>query len=282
MAILISLNILFKKHITMKKLIFSFIVVATAILSSCNNDDIPTVQNEGDKTRAIETVDYLNITYKGIKYKNVPTTYDENGDFIFLDNEFSAVYQNELANDYDWSISAKDSYNITFYPSLESNLKSNGLTVIEDANSSTKSILKQLTRSASDSLAVLTLYDDKYYKDRSLTFGLFENKHNYPVANLKDKKYKFNDKCSSLIIKNNFPDDPDHYFPLNVGNCPYSKVEAVFVGYDDRNFSDRTITGIAVANSIKKYATLPGFNDKLSSFKFLLARKGQYHDDINS
>lgn len=35
----------------MKKLIFSFIVVATAILSSCNNDDIPTVQNEGDKTK---------------------------------------------------------------------------------------------------------------------------------------------------------------------------------------------------------------------------------------
>lgn len=187
-----------------------------------------------------------------------------------------------MANDYDWSISAKDSYNITFYPSLESNLKSNGLTVIEDANSSTKSILKQLTRSASDSLAVLTLYDDKYYKDRSLTFGLFENKHSHTVANLKDKSWKFNDKCSSLIIKNNFPDDPDHYFPLNVGNCPYSKVEAVFVGYDDRNFSDRTITGIAVANSIKKYATLPGFNDKLSSFKFLLARKGQYHDDINS
>ena len=187
-----------------------------------------------------------------------------------------------MANDYDWSISAKDSYNITFYPSLESNLKSNRLTVIEDANSSTKSILKQLTRSASDSLAVLTLYDDKYYKDRSLTFGLFENRLSLAVANLKDKSFKFNDKCSSLIIKNNFPDDPDHYFTLGVDNCPYSKIEAVFVGYDDRNFSDRTITGIAVANSIKKYATLPGFNDKLSSFKFLLARKGQYHDDINS
>lgn len=38
MAILISLNILFKKHITMKKLIFSFIVVATAILASCNKN----------------------------------------------------------------------------------------------------------------------------------------------------------------------------------------------------------------------------------------------------
>lgn len=144
-----------------------------------------------------------------------------------------------------------------------------------------KSILKQSTRSASDSLAVLTLYDDKYYKDRSLTFGLFENRLNLAVANLKDKSFKFNDKCSSLIIKNNFC-DPDHYFTLGVDNCPYSKIEAVFVGYDDRNFSDRTITGIAVANSIKKYATLPGFNDKLSSFKFLLARKGQYHDDINS
>lgn len=38
MAILISLNILFKKHITMKKLIFSFIAVATAILVSCNEE----------------------------------------------------------------------------------------------------------------------------------------------------------------------------------------------------------------------------------------------------
>lgn len=38
MAILVSLNILFKKHITMKKLIFSFIVVATAILVSCNEE----------------------------------------------------------------------------------------------------------------------------------------------------------------------------------------------------------------------------------------------------
>lgn len=38
MAILVSLNILFKKHITMKKLIFSFIVVATAILASCNEE----------------------------------------------------------------------------------------------------------------------------------------------------------------------------------------------------------------------------------------------------
>lgn len=37
MAILASLNILFKKHIT-KKLIFSFIVVATAILVSCNEE----------------------------------------------------------------------------------------------------------------------------------------------------------------------------------------------------------------------------------------------------
>lgn len=38
MAILISLNILFKKHITKKKLIFSFIAVATAILVSCNEE----------------------------------------------------------------------------------------------------------------------------------------------------------------------------------------------------------------------------------------------------
>lgn len=61
MAILISLNILFKKHITMKKLIFSF--VATAILVSCNEEfeevttiDIPNYGSVDGEPRTVNSV----------------------------------------------------------------------------------------------------------------------------------------------------------------------------------------------------------------------------------
>ena len=57
MAILISLNILFKKHITMKKLIFSFIVVATAILVSCNE--------EFEEVTTIDIPNYRDGVYSG-------------------------------------------------------------------------------------------------------------------------------------------------------------------------------------------------------------------------
>ena len=57
MAILISLNIIFKKHITMKKLIFSFIVVATAILVSCNE--------EFEELTTIDIPNYRDGVYSG-------------------------------------------------------------------------------------------------------------------------------------------------------------------------------------------------------------------------
>lgn len=266
----------------MRTLFFTFVIATTAILFSCNNEaDITSVQYEDDKTRAIETVEYLNITYKGITYKNVPTTYDENGDFIFLDKDFAVVYQKELANNFNWSIAAKDSYNITFYPSLETNLESNGLEVLEETNSSRSARIKQTVRETTSVLAELTLYDDQYYKDRNISFEITESQKGYCIPNLK-KSHKFNDKCSSLIIINNFPYDYSQPYQLNGFSYPCSEIEAVFVGYDDSNYSDRTITGIATANSVKKYATLPGFNDKLSSFKFFLAHKGEFHDNINS
>lgn len=57
MAILISLSIFYKKHITMKKLIFSFIVVATAILVSCNE--------EFEEVTTIDIPNYRDGVYSG-------------------------------------------------------------------------------------------------------------------------------------------------------------------------------------------------------------------------
>lgn len=66
MTILVSLNILFKKHITMKKLIFSFIVVATAILASCNEEfEELTTANFPNNRDGIYSGDNLTFTVDG-------------------------------------------------------------------------------------------------------------------------------------------------------------------------------------------------------------------------
>lgn len=72
------------------------------------------------------------------------------------------------------------------------------------------------------------------------------------------------------------PNDPNKEFQLGYFSYPCSNIDAVFIGYDDRNFSDRTITCVAHAGDKKECSNLPGFNDKLSSFKFFFAQKGQY------
>ena len=229
-----------------KTLLYSLLVASIAGLWSCSNDaGVPVPQDEEISTRSGELVECLNITYKGKTYQNVPTSYDENGDFLFLDSEFSAIYAEELANDLDWSISAKDSHNITFYPDLKNNLDSNGIEVDESIEAVDAALAVALTRAGYNDLAEVTLYDDRDFKDRNYSFQL-----------------------------------NDSIFKLGYFEYPCSEIEAVFIGYDDRNFSDRTITCVAPPTSVKKYPSLPGFNDKMSSFKLLFAKKGQYQPSI--
>lgn len=264
-----------------KTLLYSLFVASIAGLWSCSNDaDVPVPQDEEISTRSGELVECLNITYKGKTYQNVPTSYDENGDFLFLDSEFQAIYAEELANDLDWSISAKDSHNITFYPDLKNNLDSNGIEVDESIEAVDAALAVALTRAGYNDLAEVTLYDDRDFKDRNYSFQLNDSIIYTEVANLKNKPWEFNDKCSSLILTNNMPDDPNKIFKLGYFEYPCSEIEAVFIGYDDRNFSDRTITCVAPPTSVKKYPSLPGFNDKMSSFKLLFAKKGQYQPSI--
>lgn len=47
--------------------------------TSCNSDE---VISQNDEVQ-LQPQEFLNITYKGEVYKNIPTTYDENGDFVF-------------------------------------------------------------------------------------------------------------------------------------------------------------------------------------------------------
>lgn len=257
-------------------------MAAVGVLTSCSNEaDDPQIQADEVQTRSNDAIEYLNITYKGVTYNNVPTTYDENGDFVFNDDDFASIYAAELANDPDWSISAKDATNITFYGSLASNLENNGIEIDKNIKSidGERSFMAS-TRASYENLAEVTLYDDRDFKDRNYTFVLNDSIISTEVANLKDKPWGFNDKCSSLIITNNMPNDPNKKFQLGYFEYPCSEIEAVFIGYDDRNFSDRTITGVCPPSDVKTYASLPGFNDKMSSFKLFFAKKGQYSPSI--
>lgn len=244
----------------------------TLILSACSSEDLAPTSNEDE----IVPQEFLNISYMGQSYENVPTAYDENGDFIFLDKEFSEIYQKNLANDLDWSISIKGSNSIEFFSNLKENLEANGIVIDSTIKSIAAYPIDGLTRAGYDDLASLTLFDDKEFKDRNYTFVLNDSVISTEVSNLKNSPWSFNDKCSSLKIANNMPNDPNKEFQLGYFSYPCSNIDAVFIGYDDRNFSDRTITCVAHAGDKKECSNLPGFNDKLSSFKFFFAQKGQY------
>lgn len=247
---------------------------------SCSNDpDI--IQDNKDFNNSVLSIEYLNITYNGVTYLNVPTTYNDHGDFIFHDEDFATIYTTELANDPDWSISIIDAENIIFYGNLKTNLKANGIEIDPDIQfiNGIRSGSPE-TRAGYEDLAEVTLFDDRDYKDRNYSFQLNDSVISVEVNNLNDKPWRFNDKCSSLIITNNMPNDPNQKFKLGYFTYPCSEIVAVFIGYDDKNFSDRTITCVCPPSDVKKYPSLPGFNDKMSSFKFFFAQKGQYSSTI--
>ena len=99
--------------------LISGLSLCAILMTACNNEDTPTMHEEV----SLEPQEFLNITYMGQSFENVPTAYDENGDFIFLDGKFAEIYQENLANDPDWSISIKGPNDIEFFSNLEENLK---------------------------------------------------------------------------------------------------------------------------------------------------------------
>ena len=253
-------------------LLTSALIGGTTLFTACNNDDEMSTMNSSILTPQT----YLNITYKGITYKNVPTAYKDNGEFIFLDENFSKLYNEKLALEDSLSTFVTDEHNVTFYDNLYDALEAQKISFVQNTRSTT--INTRQTHSSYSKWATLDLYDDKDFKDRQKNYELNDTLHYKQVINL--KSYGFNDKCSSLVITNLIPNDPTQSVTFNGFVYPCNEASAVFIGYDDKAFSDRTIVCVADAGTVKKYASLPGFNDKLSSFKFFMAQKGQYSSSI--
>lgn len=263
----------FLKTTIMKKIYLA--CLCALALTGCNNEEL----NEFEPAQKQNTPqELLNITYKGVTYRSVPTTYDEEGDFVFLDEEFSKIYTEALSKNLHWSIALNDAYNITFYDDLETNLKAHGIEICENSFTDI-SVLN--TRADSETLAMLELYDDRDFKDRRYYPSILNrDNQSTELADFKKAPGNFNDKTSSLIVTNNVPYNTDETFNLHGSDLPCYEIDAVFIGYDDKGFSGRSITVVAHAADVVRHSSLLAFNDKLSSFRFFFAQRGQYGSSI--
>lgn len=241
-------------------------------LASCSNEDAPSTNSQED----IIPEEYLNISYQGKNYSNVPTAYDENGDFIFLDNEFSKIYEDELAGLNTLSINLVDDSSIEIYKTLDENLQNHGIAGVPipiENDLQTRAVVSP----SQNFLGQVQLWDDKNFDDRNYTFGISDAKDPMEVGNLNDP-YKFNDKCSSLILTNYLPNDPTKELNMGTYTIKYSEATLVFIGYENKWLGGSTFTVLAETADTEPDSrrNLPKFNDKMSSFKLFFAAKGKY------
>lgn len=251
--------------------------IAMLFAACSDTENLESQMKEQNASTRADVPEMLTIHYNGNTYENVPTTYDENGDFVFHDKVFAPIYNRELANDSALSINVKSETEICLYKSLRENIESCGYNYDEIFNLVNFDNDTNITRGIGyENLAILEICDDENYGAPSQLHYLTATK-----LSVEDRRLKysgFNDKCSSLRITNNMPNDSTQMFQLGDYACPCSKVEAVFFGFEDKDFAKKTIIYIASAGTQRLAPKLPGFNDKLSSFRFLFARNGQYKE----
>lgn len=247
-------------------------------MASCSNEEGNYLEQS---QQIVDAKQFLTVTYDGKTYENVPVSYDKNGDFIFLDDVFSKVFNQKLKN-CGYTMLLEDQTKISFYDNFESLLKGENLSIIAPIDTrSTENSIGTFAIST-DNLAGIELYDDKELKDTRKEFTIKSSTIGLTIAipDLKVNSYKFNDKCSSFRLTNNLPNDSSK--TINLGGYTYTcdNVYIVFHGYDDNTYSDTDIICVAAAGSIVYHNQLPGFNDKLSSFQLFFVQKGQSNCDI--
>ncbi len=142
-------------------------ILAICSLASCNNEDAPTSVSQAEQNPD----EFLNITYEGELYRNIPTTYDKNGEFVFLDDEFAKIYEENLKGSTTLSIHLIDESSIEMFKTLEDNLLAHGIdpiTIPVEEGASTRTGVS----SEENFLGTVDLWDDKGFKDTHWQFGI--------------------------------------------------------------------------------------------------------------
>ncbi len=258
------------------KPIFTTLLVVLALgFTSCSNEEEPSANVQ--EAAQLLPEEYLNILYEGKTYANVPTAYDENGDFVFLDEEFSAVYDAELKDVSTLSIHLVDDESIEMYKSLDDNLQAHCLSM-SCVPTDSEVLSRTVVSPEQNYIGMAVLYDDKKFKDTHWEFGLLAATNPVWIPNLKSP-YKFNDKCSSMILTNNLPNDPNKVLDMGSYTLKYSEATLVFIGYENSGYDKSTYTALANPSVKKEYRELKSFNDKMSSFQLFFAKSGIYEKE---
>lgn len=263
-------NCSLNKQMHMKKFFKSLMFVACAFsICACSSDDL---QEDGFKSRqqASAPTEYLTVTLYGKTYKNTPTSYSAQGDFIFYDEELAKNFVIYSAVHPDYSVRIVSDTEIVFFDNLQADLASDSLQLISSQSRASRGVIGPDETPTGH----VILYDDRHYKDRNLEFGIANASNILKEHHL--STYGFNDKCSSLKIQNNLPDDPTQTVDLGTSNGTVKCSDAIllFVGYEDTSYRGSTFTVIAYPGApMRGLEGLKGFNDKMSSFILSYTRR---------
>lgn len=246
----------------MKKSVISFylFVGISSFLIGCQNtmDEVSSSDLQTKASSNLTESTTLSFSYKGQFYSSECQLLEDST--IILDENVRQV-ADQLA----------------LLPELVTCVKEDGTIEYFDNQEQLKEYLLRSSRSGGrffypDVKSVeLTMFDDQYYKDRSLTFT-----EPIAVPQLKDSPYKFNDKMSSFRLSTKYEE-------LGKGRWRNSKVILTF--WEDDHYKNHSLsfpfanedlipqvnTGTLSVDRMRAYPLYPGsskdWNDKTTSFK---------------
>lgn len=275
----------------MKK--FVFFVALLPLLFSCSSDSEETGREKDD------TSFVMDVLWKGNTY-HVKSTYDKDGNLVYLDDSFLSIYKNEiLTNDSIVTYDAGEK-SLAYYTSVDEMMESLGLRFLDaDSFTLSQSGTEAQTRTISSSAYAgrATLYQHLNYEGQVLELSAQYTKFKtIPVMSTEVQGVDWNDKASSIIVYSNIPmndsvwvnwSDVDLRYTsvpsansATTGNNMYATndLRVVFLGYQHKDYAGDVMCVIPDNSSTKRHHRLGeiNWNDKISSCTLRLAVKDLY------
>lgn len=279
----------------MKK-IFYYAFALLPIFFSCSSDSEETAIEKSD------TPFLMDVTWKGSTY-HVMSTYDKDGNLVYLDDSFLSIYNNEiLKSDSVVTYDAGDK-SLVYYTSVDEMMNDLGLRFIDaDPVVLSLSEARAQTRTISSSAYAgrATLYQHLNYEGQTLELSAQYTKfRTIPVMSQEVEGVDWNDKASSIIVYSNIPPNDSVYVnwsdvALQYTSCPAvdyattgntkyatNDLRVVFLGYQHRDYGGDVMCIVPNNNSTKRHYRLGeiNWNDKISSCTLRLAVKNLYSDN---
>jgi hypothetical protein len=240
------------------------------VMTACSESDVLNVSPEqGDFFT-------LNATYKGITYE-VPCKL-EDGILIFMDKEFSDLYQNEISKLPNSATLSVSENNVEYFENLDELLSAKQMRIVETDQNQSKVEIRVATSGQSGSVI---LWDDVNYEDRSLVFDIgYVDWWSIPhLSNYQN----FNDKTSSLKVFN-YISSSSTITDAYGYTYPGSDLRVTFVGYENNNYSGNVLVCFCAPGATHQDNRLAniGWNDKITAIRVFLTSMNNGHGSFDN